>query len=324
MTRTRTFISAQRDAQSRYFERHAGYLMDGWLYRLRPDDFQLNLNPAFATSVAQHFDKKIQWHRHANHGLSSQVCCVNFLAPLAHQSEVLSRVIGAALGIAPPEMLPVGDPEGDRYVDFEWIGKENHLGEWPTDGTATRGANATSADAIVRCRLGSGICTILIEWKYTERYGQPLADSGMPGHGNDKRRSRYAEKLFNPCGPIRADLGLSLDDFFWEPFYQLARQQMLAYRMEQSHEGDSDRVMVLHLSPRGNTALHRVTSPALAKFGTDAFEVFQTLLVHPDRFHFCSIEDAFAGSLEVATEGTPAAAWASYLRERYTFLTEPA
>jgi hypothetical protein len=47
---------------------------------------------------------------------------------------------------------------------------------------------------------------------------------------------RYQDKTFEPDGPIRSDLGLKVEDFFWEPFYQLVRQQMLAWRMQQARE----------------------------------------------------------------------------------------
>ncbi|MCC3246027.1 hypothetical protein LG047_11895 [Methylocystis sp. WRRC1] len=296
--------------------------MDGWAYRLKPEKAELNLNPSYAAGIRKHFeDAAIQWHRHANHALSSQVCCVNFLAPLAHEPDLLSRVVAQALKIAPPAMLPVC---GDRFVDFEWTGKEDYLSEWPKDGRATRGANATSADAVVRFDTGSTVCTALIEWKYTECYGAPLADKNIPGHGNDKRRARYADKLLDPDGPIRADLGLTIDDFFWEPFYQLVRQQMLAHRMEGACEDGAERVLVLHLSPRGNSDLHRVTSPALRKFGDDAFTVFSKLLVRPDRFHACNIESAFLPVIDSVGRDSPSADWAQYLRERYQFLSEAA
>ena len=65
-------------------------------------------------------DQRITWHRHADHGLSSQVCCLNFLAPLATQPELLARVIGGALEIAPPQMLRVEDgPDGQPQSNAE-------------------------------------------------------------------------------------------------------------------------------------------------------------------------------------------------------------
>lgn len=320
LPRRKSFVLRQREQQSAFFARHSGELMDGCAYRLKPEMARLNLNPSCEAGISKHFDDAaIQWHRHANHALSSQVCCVNFLAPLAHEPELLSRVIAQALRIAPPSMLPVS---GDRFVDFEWTGKQDYLSEWPKDGRVTRGANATSADAVVRFKSNATIVTALIEWKYTETYGAPLVDRNIAGHGNDKRRKRYADKFLDPDGPIRADLGLTIDDFFWEPFYQLVRQQMLAHRMEGAREDGAERVIVLHLSPRGNADLHRVTSPALRRFGDDAFSVFSQFLVRPDRFQACSIESAFLPVIDSVPPDSSSMEWAQYLRERYLFLSD--
>jgi hypothetical protein len=46
--------------------------------------------------------RSIVWHQHANHTLSSQVACLNFLMPLATRPVPLSEFVGRALGIAPP------------------------------------------------------------------------------------------------------------------------------------------------------------------------------------------------------------------------------
>src|SRR4051794_22780791 len=84
--------------------------------------------------------------------LSSQVCCLNFLARLAEWPDLLAELVAGALGIKKPEMLVVEQGAFGRpsYGGFEWIGRRDYLNEWPTSGTATRGANATSADAVVR------------------------------------------------------------------------------------------------------------------------------------------------------------------------------
>ena len=70
------------------------------------------------------------------------------------------------------EMLPIED---GQYVAFEWIGKQNYLGEKISrNGKRTRGANFTSADAAVMFKLNDGQKQIvLIEWKYTESYYPP-------------------------------------------------------------------------------------------------------------------------------------------------------
>lgn len=157
-------------------------------------------------------------------------------------------------------------------------GRANHLSEW-TNGalSATRGANATSADAVVKFQHQGRIEILLVEWKYTERYGAPISPDP-----NGTRRKRYADKVFYPNGPICSDLGLKLEDFFWEPFYQLLRQQMLAWRMEKAREDGAERVRVLHISPADNRALHRITSSAFEAIGgtkhSDAFEAFAAVL----------------------------------------------
>ncbi len=122
--------------------------------------------------------------------------------------------------------------------------------------------------------------------------------------------------MFAPNGPIRDDLNLKLEDFFWEPFYQLLRQQMLAFQMERACEADTHRVRVLHISPAGNVPLHANTSKALNRFGVDAFTVFAQTLVDPDAFIGRTIEQIFGPILAEM----PSDSWAAYLSKRYTFL----
>jgi hypothetical protein len=316
-----TFVASQRAAQSAYFARTAGgEIRQGEPYRLSAGRRDLNLAPSLRDVLEIYFGKprNITWHRHADHGLSSQVCCLNFLGPLATQPSLLSQVVGNAVGIAPPRMLPIEEgPHGTPwYVGFEWPGRADYLGEW-RHGSASgpRGQNATNADAIVRFEHGGQVETLLIEWKYTEAYGGPLGSKGNP-----TRTSRYAEKAFAPAGPLRGDLGLKLADFFWEPFYQLLRQQMLALQMERAHEDGAQRVRVLHISPSANRVLHKVTAPALRRFGEDAFELFASVLVKPDRFVSRTTEQIFVPFVAVDHIEPAAHAWAQYLNERYCFL----
>jgi hypothetical protein len=234
--------------------------------------------------------------------------------PLATRPDQLARVIGDALGIPPPKMLPVEKGPGgeDWHVGFEWIGRRDYLNEAAEGRARTRGANATSTDAIVRFEHGGRVETLLIEWKYTERYGAPI-----PPSGNATRAKRYADLAFAPNGPVRADRSLTLADFFYEPFYQLLRQQMLARQMTLAKEDGADLVRVLHISPTGNHALHAVTSPALRRFGGDAFEVFAGLLVNPADFISLGTEQVFGAALRAASGADTE--WADYLSGRYDF-----
>jgi hypothetical protein len=179
------------------------------------------------------------------------------------------------------------------------------------DGKRVRGANCTSADAAVRFRHGELTETLLIEWKYTESYGQPISQKG-----NKKRLKRYQNIAFGPDGPIRNDLNLKIKDFFFEPFYQLFRQQMFAFQMEKAKDSGSSRVRVLHIAPAANLSLRKVTSPALRRFGDDAFAVFRSLLVSPENFVSRSTEDLFG---PIVLDSGADKLW-SYVGRRYAFL----
>jgi hypothetical protein len=260
--------------------------------------------PAFAEAPA------IQWHAHANHGLSSQVCCVNFLLPMAHQPRVLARWLAHVLDIAEPEMLPIERRAGqDWFVAFEWIGDRDYLNESGPAGTRTRGANATAADAAVKFRTADGsVELVLIEWKYTEEYrGHRLS-----ADRRQTRIKRYRDLAFFPNGPIKEATGLDLTDFFHEPFYQLLRQQMLAWHVEHDPQSGVDRARVLHLSPAGNSELHHVTAARLRAFGEDAFAAFAAVLKRPEDFVGRSIEQAFAPLAD-----WPDADWFAWLQSRY-------
>lgn len=257
--------------------------------------------------------KGIQWHSHSNHGLSSQVCCINFLAPLAHDPEKLARLVQSALGGSAPTMLPVEKGPNGRpwHVGFEWIGGD-YLNEGGKSNVRSRGANATSADAVLMFERDGRRETLLIEWKYTESYGTPIGAAG-----NATRLQRYQAIAFHPAGPIRADLGLRVEDFFWEPYYQLLRQQMLAFQMEKAREDGAEIVRVLHISPTANRALKVVTAPALRPFGNDLATAWTSVLQAPDRF--ASLDTAIVFG-PLVRELSDTSDWADYLRRRYSSL----
>lgn len=257
----------------------------------------------------------IQFHTFVGHGRSSQACCLNFLMPFADKPEALSKWVGHVLEITPPTMLEIEGPAAGahRFVAFEYTGpdKKDFLDEC-NGRTPGRGANATAADAAVAFVDASGRRTLLlIEWKYTEEYRKHQLSKDKKG----KRNERYADKLFDPQGPMRADAGLTFEDILHEPFYQLARQQMLAWQIERRSDR-FDAVRNLHLSPSGNRALHLVTSPGFARLADDAFAAFRASLVHPDHFIEKSIEHAFA---PLADWPEMAESW-TYLRNRYPSL----
>lgn len=312
-----SFRYAEEKSQADYFTREFPGMcgVGGQVYRLQDEHRFNNIAPEIRDVAEAYFTKYgIAWHQHSNHALSSQVACLNFLMPLARRPDLLAQLVQHAVGGDLPEMLAVEEgPDAEPwFVGFEWIGKADYLNEWPKSGRPTRGANVTSADAIVRFRQEGRSETLLIEWKYTEKYGAPTVPDG-----NLVRTGRYERIAFDPAGPIRSDLELALEDFYWEPFYQLLRQQMLAHRMEAEREDGTERVRVLHIAPSGNTGLTKVTSPRLRRFGDNAFRVFSSLLAQPDRFISRSTESLFA---PLVAELAPTVEWARYLSDRYASL----
>lgn len=308
------FVADQRAAQSAYFAAtlpgHVGF--EDSAYRLPPDQRLLNLNPGIRDAAERYFtDNAIAWHQHAAHGLSSQAACLNFLMPLATRPDVLARVVQSAVGGELPEMLPVeAGPDGEPwFVGFEWIGREDYLNEWPRGGRPRRGANVTSADAVLRFQQAGRVETLLVEWKYTESYGAPPEQKR-----ETERLRRYQKIIFSPFGPLRSDAGLKPADLFWDPFYQLMRQQILAARMQAAKEDGTQRVRILHVAPAGNWRLRRVTSPALRTLGDDAFSVFRGLLADPESFVSRTTEALFH---PLITDAPTDDSWASYLRDRY-------
>jgi hypothetical protein len=311
------FVTRERRRQVEYFNRTYPDRLRyrGSACRFVADEKKSNLAPSIRDVAQMYFGREITWHTHANHALSSQVCCLNFLMPIARDRAAVEHLVGAALGIETPAVEPLHDcSDGENwFIEFEWNGGgRDYLNEARGGQPLKRGSNSTSADAAIRFYSGGRREILLIEWKYTESYGAPI-----PAKGNPTRTKRYENLAFAPNGPIRADRGLKLADFFYEPFYQMLRQQMLAFQLETT--GAADRAHVLHISPRGNSALHRVTSPKLRSIGGDAFEVFQELLVHPDRFVERRTEELFGPLLNAAPPRNP---WATYLRERYGFLSD--
>lgn len=314
------FKTRERRVQTDYFRaNHAdqvGY--QDAQFRLLPVYAALNLQPAIRDIAVAAFAEEpvIQWHQHANHALSSQVCCINFLLPMAHKPDVLARWVSHVLGIGKVEMLPVERRLGeDWFVAFEWIGEVDYLNEGGKEGKRKRGANATAADAAIKFREANGdITLLLIEWKYTEEYrGHRLSEDRR-----GTRIKRYNDIAFFPDGPIDPATKLTLADFFHEPFYQLLRQQMLAWQVEHDPASGIDHSNVLHLSPSKNAELHHVTSPALRRFGEDAFSAFTAVLKRPGDFVSRSIEEAFE-----PLASRPDADWYNWLEARYPSLCRP-
>ena len=270
-------------------------------------------------------DRRIQWWRNPRSGdgpgtgptrnlASSQVCCVNFLLPLAVRPGVLEGLLKAI----DPDVLEVVPVEYDGLasrVELEWVGWKGPL----EGGRITRGANQTSADALIVARTTAGHRAYVLEWKYCEQYQRP-EDKGE-GPSGETRRQRYLERYSAVDSPFN---GLApLDEFLFEPFYQIMRLLLLARKLRQ--EGVTrtlqvDDVRVLVICPEANLEYRRVVkSTPLAKrfLALEALEeVIHATLKAPRDFAMVGQEglvealrrDPCAGDLDD---------WLEYHRVRY-------
>ena len=275
-----------------------------------------NLRPEIQSVATALFDDtpKIDWHSYAGHGCSSQACCVNFLLPMANRPELLSRWVDHVLGLQGANVRPIEKRAGAEWsLAFEWFPPTDYLNEADTNGKKPRGSNSTSVDAALHFDYRGERYLLLIEWKYIEQYGstRPAKDIA----GDPTRDRRYSNIWKRPHGPIRADAPQRLQDFYLNPWYQLLRQQMLAYHAETDPFSRYDRATVLHISPSGNDALKRVNGAAFQGCeGATLFEAFRNLLDPQlaDRFRSITTEAAFAPLAD-----WPEADWLPWLRGRY-------
>jgi len=264
-------------------------------------------------------NQEIKWHdgqdaKPSNHLCDSQVCCVNLLFPFADKPDALVELLRPVF----PTIRRVLSMEAGLFVSFEWIGEENYLREKCRTSKRIRGANFTSADAAVMFEREDGLRQIvLIEWKYTESYGDTWLRFARSGTDRRQiyawlyeREDCFLDKSLLPC----------FCDLFYEPFYQLMRQQFLAHEMENAHELRADVVSVLHIAPAHNRDFRRVTSPALGCLGDSAVGVWKRLVRTPDRFASVATEDLF-GRLPVV-RFPELAGWWDYVNRRYSWLSE--
>lgn len=243
----------------------------------------------------------IPWHDGikggpSNHLLSSQVQCANALAPFVADPDALKTIFCSVLPI--DLVIPFGCASTSPFdltdhVVFEWPGLADYLGEHP-GAPGLRGAMNTSVDAAIRYRAVDGRTEIaLIEWKYVEQYrGHQLSGGAQR---TAVRKKLYRRLWEDPDGPLRHDL-VPYDDLFYEPMYQLMRQQMLAWKMEQAHELDAEVVRLIVVAPSANrelaTSFNAAGQRTLGEgveFDTEdltVHTVWKAMQRRPDRFAF--------------------------------------
>ncbi|WP_045217596.1 PGN_0703 family putative restriction endonuclease [Desulfonatronovibrio magnus] len=263
-------------------------------------------------------DKNIKWHSLGeNHLLSSQAYCVNFFFPFRKNAEALKVLL---LPYFPDikKMLPIED---QLYVAFEWNGGKNYLDE-KGFSKKNRGEYATYPDVAVRYITKDDVeKLILIEWKYTETYPSSNKTEGKSGIARLNTYSPFLQKNDCPIDlkRIDADLNDAIESIFYEPFYQLMREQLLAKEIEQDNDNPIQKVTVLHICPKANQAYHRkITSPKFAALFPDksVTEIWRDVLQSPDDFISIDPKDLFQNFLS-KPESKDFSNWIEYMKTRY-------
>ena len=194
---------------------------------------------------------------------SSQIACVNFLLPLSGTPRGLVEFL-RCIDDDVEDVIAIVDKGGrSSQVEFEWVGWCEPL----EGGPINRGAYQTSIDALLVAQIPDGHRAYLCEWKYCEEYPSP--DDKGRGRSGDTRRARYQHLYRQPGSSFNQTV--PLDDFFFEPFYQIMRLHLLADRMLTNGVAPDlpiDEVRVVVVCPAANVDYRTVvkTTPLAHRF----------------------------------------------------------
>lgn len=260
-----------------------------------------NLMPSLRSKGgAQDFfaDRDIKWWKSLRSGddcavagptrnlASSQICCVNFLLPLANVPGALAELL-RVIDSDVVDVVPICHNGLCTPVEFEWIGSTGSL-----EGSAcTRGANVTSADAFAIGKTDRGISRgYLFEWKYVEDY--KIGEYKGSGSAGNTRFSRYLPLYHATDSPFNGSV--LFEHLLYEPFYQLMRFHLLARKMILTKEFGIAEAKVVVVCPNDNIEYrNRVTSPPIAVGCTSSSSVeavMKSALKDPSMFEIVSQE----------------------------------
>lgn len=286
-----------------------------------------------ATTALEFFrERGIQWWNHSHSGdsksksaaskptrnlASSQVCCVNFLLPLAS----IPGALLAFLRFLDPdveEIVPIPDGQGHTsLVEFEWVGWQNPL----EGGRIIRGALQTSADALIVGRTRTGQRAFLFEWKYLEQYRSARDKTARSKTAGATLAARYQSRFqdsssgFNQAAPFKS--------FLTDPFYQLMRLQLLADEIVKNKDTKGllvDDASVVVVCPQANEAYRQVVrrTPLGTLFPqlSTVEEIMRAVLKKPERF-LMPAQEQIVAHLRSGPLARELALWLSYHHRRY-------
>jgi len=246
----------------------------------------------------------------SGHMLSSQVACINHLLFFRHNQEIATAILRGIDCNVKTALRLDNDRTDYGFVSLEVIGKENYLKE----RSHTRGAHSTSVDAVMLAEMqDSSRKLFFIEWKYVEKYRNK--QSKFIEEGGGTRKNIYLPLLQREDCPIKVpELNDTfIEGIFYEPFYQLMRQTLLAHEMTKAKDFGATDYCHLHLIPTNNNELKlENTSRGILK-GSTLKEAWLNLLKSPDKYKVIDPKD-FLEPVRQIPEATIAI---KYLEQRY-------
>ena len=308
-----TALIAQRSA---LFEGASG----GRTFMRAPRPFVLhevekNLFSPARSHIQDYFSRNdISWWggtRVPGHTLSSQIACLNHLFSWRNDIAAAAAILR---GLSPDFVKPLRI-ETDRfqpaYVQFEAVSECQYLNE---DGL-TRGTQCTSIDAMMYAEHRDGSRWLVpLEWKYTEHYGNDnKATEGVkadPVNGKGLVRQRRYKDLIEGSAQLKAT---DISVYYFEPFYQLMRQTLLAEQMVRHREQETvqaDNFLHVHVIPMAN---HDLLHKTYRCSGLNMEQTWRKQLKEQAKYRIVDPQDLLA---PLATIGNYAPLLA-YLRERY-------
>jgi hypothetical protein len=147
---------------------------------------------------------------------------------------------------------------------------------------------------------------IAFEWKYLESYG--LESVAISTRGTD-RVATYRPLLECDDCPIRVG---EIEWLFYEPYYQLMRQTLLAWQMVKHGEFGADDWLHVHVVPELNVAL-RESEAAPELVGETMYDKWRSVLREPDRYKLMTATKLLEG---VGEDGRWRE-WREWLKKRY-------
>lgn len=219
---------------------------------------EMNLYAPIRAKVLKYFEENgIDWwrgKRPSGHTLSSQIACLNHLAPIMNNATAVLAIIN---GIRDEftEVLPINCDKNPAYIAFEVVSGKDHLNE----SISSRGSNCTSVDALIMAKHKSGkIYLIPIEWKYTESY--PTFDKSIEGEMKSKgvERQRRYNQLIDDSTQLVSLEKYEGSIYYQEPFYQLMRQTLWAKQIiihRSTEMLQADYYWHVHVVPTDNDTL---------------------------------------------------------------------